>query len=89
MIRMQPDQFNLMPHTDMEFTDSETIRVWKTGSLEPDINTYAGVVGSSFHNGTIEADVCGSRKSGGLSEKVKDGKSGTSGKTAARGIYKD
>ena len=55
MIRMQPDQFNLMPHTDMEFPDSETIRVWKTGSLEPDINTYAGVVGSSFHNGTIEA----------------------------------
>lgn len=63
MIRMQPDQFNLMPHTDMEFPDSETIRVWKTGSLEPDINTYAGVVGSSFHNGTIEADVCGRLRS--------------------------
>lgn len=63
MIRMQPDQFNLMPNTDMEFPDSETIRVWKTGSLEPDINTYAGVVGSSFHNGTIEADVCGRLRS--------------------------
>ena len=59
MIRMQPDQFSLMPHTDMEFPDAEMIRVWKTGSLEPDINTYAGVIGSSFHNGTIEVDVCG------------------------------
>ncbi len=59
MIRMQPDQFSLMPHTDMEFSDAEMIRVWKTGSLEPDINTYAGVIGSSFHNGTIEVDVCG------------------------------
>lgn len=63
MILMQPDQFNLMPHTDMEFPDSETIRVWKTGSLEPDINTYAGVAGSSFHNGTIEVDVCGRLRS--------------------------
>ena len=59
MIRMQPDQFSLMPHTDMEFPDAEMIRVWKTRSLEPDINTYAGVIGSSFHNGTIEVDVCG------------------------------
>ena len=63
MIRMQPDQFNLMPQTDMEFPDSETIRVWKKGSLEPDINTYAGVVGSSFHNGTIEVDICGRLRS--------------------------
>jgi hypothetical protein len=63
MIRMQSDQFNLMPHTDMEFPDSETIRVWKTGSLELDINTYAGVAGSSFHNGTIEVDVCGRLRS--------------------------
>ena len=43
--RLSPDvvdliQFNRMPHSDMEFPDSETIRVWKPGSLEPDINTF-------------------------------------------------
>lgn len=59
MIKILPSTFRLMPHTEMEFPDADTIRVWKSGSLEPDINTYAGVIGASFHNGTIEADVCG------------------------------
>ena len=31
----------------------------ENGFLETDINTYAGAVGSSFHNCTIEVDVCG------------------------------
>ena len=59
MMIMKQEAFRLMPHTGMDFPDAETIRVWKTGSLEPDINTYAGVIGSSFHNGTIDVDVCG------------------------------
>ena len=57
MIVMDSTNFKLMPHTDMEFPDSETIRVWKTDSLEPDINTYATITGSQFHNGVIEVDV--------------------------------
>lgn len=56
---MEPASFYLMPCTAMEFKDSETIRVWKYGTEEPDINTYAAVKGLSFHNGTIEVDVCG------------------------------
>lgn len=59
MVCMQPENFKVMPHTNMEFPDVDTIRVWKTDSLEPDINTYAAVTESSFHNGTIEVDVCG------------------------------
>jgi hypothetical protein len=59
MIVMDSTNFKLMPHTDMEFPDSEIIRVWKTDSLEPDINTYAAITGSQFHNGVIEVDVCG------------------------------
>ena len=59
MIDIREDNFTVMPHTRMEFPDNGTIRVWKTGSLEPDINTYAALSGSSFHNGTIEVDVCG------------------------------
>lgn len=43
----------------MEHPDQETIRIWKVGSLEPDINTYARIDGSDFHNGTIEVDACG------------------------------
>ena len=48
-----------MPHTAAELIDENNIRVWKTDSLEPDINTYAGLAGSDFHNGTIEVDICG------------------------------
>ncbi len=48
-----------MPHTAFDIQDYDSVRVWKTGSLEPDIGTYAKVVGSDFHNGTIEVDVCG------------------------------
>ncbi len=59
MIEMTQDCFRMMPHTKMEFPDDGTVRVWKTGSFEPDINTYAAVDGSDFHNGTIEVDVCG------------------------------
>ena len=59
MVCMQPENFKVMPHTNMEFPGVDTIRVWKTDSLEPDINTYAAVTESSFHNGTIEVDVCG------------------------------
>ena len=59
MINMKTYSFTVMPHTVMEHPDQETVRVWKTGSLEPDINTYAKVDGSDFHNGTIEVDVCG------------------------------
>ena len=59
MMIMKQEAFRLMPHTGMDFPDAETIRVWKTGSLEPDINTYAGVIGSSFHNGTIDVAGCG------------------------------
>ena len=59
MVCMQPENFKVMPHTNMEFSGVDTIRVWKTDSLEPDINTYAAVTESSFHNGTIEVDVCG------------------------------
>lgn len=40
---MDPSSYYLMSHTAMEFRDSETIRVWKYGSEEPDINTYAAV----------------------------------------------
>ncbi|WP_155991563.1 hypothetical protein [Oribacterium sp. FC2011] len=60
MIHMENDSFYLMPHTAMEFPDPETIRVWKYGTEEPDINTYAAVKDLSFHNGIIEVDVCGS-----------------------------
>ena len=59
MIEINQESFRTMPHTEMAFPDADTIRVWKTGSLEPDINTYAAVVGSDFHNGTIDVDVCG------------------------------
>ena len=58
MIDMKQDNFRIMPHTQMALPDADTIRVWKTGSLEPDINTYAAVVASDFHNGTIDVDVC-------------------------------
>ena len=57
MLEMTPSRFKAMPHTEMEFPDGETIRVWKTGSLEPDINTYAAVTDCDFHNGTIDVDV--------------------------------
>ena len=56
---MKQYSYSVMPYTAMEFQDEETVRVWKVGSLEPDINTYAGIEGSDFHNGTIEVDVCG------------------------------
>lgn len=56
---MKTYSFTVMPRTVMEHPDQETIRVWKVGSLEPDINTYARIDGSDFHNGTIEVDVCG------------------------------
>ncbi len=56
---MKTYSFTVMPHTVMEHPDQETIRVWKVGSLEPDINTYARIDGSDFHNGSIEVDVCG------------------------------
>ena len=59
MIVMTQDHFKTIPHTEMAFPNSEMINVWKTGSLEPDINTYAAVMGSDFHNGIIEVDVCG------------------------------
>lgn len=59
MIVMKQENFKTMPHTQMAFPDAETINVWKAGSLEPDINTYAAVTGSDFHNGVIEVDVCG------------------------------
>ena len=59
MIEINSNNFRTMPHTEADFTDSNVIRVWKTGTLEPDINTYAAVVGSDFHNGIIEVDVCG------------------------------
>ena len=51
--------FSAMPHTAFELLNTDLIRVWKTGSNEPDINTYAEIVGSDFHNGTIDVDVCG------------------------------
>ncbi len=51
--------FSPLPHTELELVDEASVRVWKVGSLEPDINTYAKIVGSDFHNGTIEVDVCG------------------------------
>ncbi len=38
-----PSSYYLMSHTAMELRDPETIRVWKYGSEEPDINTYAAV----------------------------------------------
>ncbi len=59
METMDQNRFKAMPNTRMEFPGDGTIRVWKTGSLEPDINTYAALTGSGFHNGTIEVDVCG------------------------------
>ena len=59
MIELKKEHFKVMPNTDAEFTGEGVARVWKTDSLEPDINTYAGVIGSDFHNGTIEVDVCG------------------------------
>ncbi len=59
LIEIKEDNFKTMPHTGMALQDHETIRVWKTGSLEPDINTYTAVLGSDFHNGIIEVDVCG------------------------------
>lgn len=64
MIHMEFASFYLMPHTAMEFPDPDTIRVWKYGTEEPDINTYAAVKNLSFHNGVIEVDVCGSLLSG-------------------------
>lgn len=58
MVEIRQENFLVMPHTCMEFPDNNTIRVWKTDSLEPDINTYAALNESNFHNGTIEVDVC-------------------------------
>ncbi len=51
-------RYKIMPHTVMEELADGCIRVYKKDSLEPDINTYAALVGSDFHNGTIEVDVC-------------------------------
>ena len=48
-----------MPHTGVEGQSDEVVRVYKTGTLIPDTNTYARVDGTDFHNGTIEVDVCG------------------------------
>ncbi len=59
MIEIKQDNFKTMPNTNMEIMDTDIIRVWKSGSMEPDINTYAAVIGSNFHNGIIEMDVCG------------------------------
>ena len=59
MIEIREENFKVMPHTCMEVSGNNMIRVWKTDSLEPDINTYAALIGSDFHNGTIEVDVCG------------------------------
>ena len=53
MVEIRQENFLVMPHTCMEFPDNNTIRVWKTDSLEPDINTYAALNESNFHNGTI------------------------------------
>ncbi|MCR4777367.1 MAG: hypothetical protein K5858_00845 [Lachnospiraceae bacterium] len=59
MIEINSKNFKTMPHTESDITENNEIRVIKTGSTEPDINTYAAVIGSDFHNGTIEVDVCG------------------------------
>ena len=59
MIRTKNGSYLTMPHTMAESLNEETLRVWKTDSLEPDINTYAALAGSDFHNGTIDVDVCG------------------------------
>lgn len=59
MVKFDQENMEVMKHTDMEIIDENLIRVWKTDSLEPDINTYTAVKGSDFHNGIIEVDVCG------------------------------
>lgn len=48
-----------MPHTEIESKPHGIVRVYKTGTLIPDINTYARVDNTNFHNGVIEVDVCG------------------------------
>lgn len=57
MKRTGQNAFKAMPHTETEFLSNDEIRVVKTGSLEPDINTYAALTGSDFHNGIIDVDV--------------------------------
>ncbi|MBO4887398.1 MAG: hypothetical protein J5589_03690 [Firmicutes bacterium] len=49
----------IMPFTKAEVLDEGVVRVWKVGSEVPDINTYASLVNTDFHNGTIELDMCG------------------------------
>lgn len=58
MIKFAEKDYVVMPHTKAEFIDDNNVRVYKTDSLEPDINTYLGLIDSSFHNGVIEVDVC-------------------------------
>lgn len=58
---MKLSQMNLraMPHTEYALAGEDTLRVWKTGSQEPDSNTYVALADTDFHNGVIEVDVCG------------------------------
>ncbi len=46
-------------HTRAEFLPDGIVRLRKTDKEQPDENTYLKVKGPDFHNGVIEADVCG------------------------------
>ena len=57
-IEMKQDRFTSV-HTKTAFFDDGTVEVCKVDKDQPDENTYTKLNDLSFHNGTIEVDVCG------------------------------
>lgn len=58
-MKLSQMKLRAMPHTECALTGEDTLRVYKTGAQEPDINTYVALADTDFHNGVIEVDVCG------------------------------
>ena len=46
-------------HTAVQYFPDATVRVHKIDKVHPDENTYLKLKDVDFHNGVIEADVCG------------------------------
>ena len=57
-ISMTPESFTPI-HTQAVFLPDGTAQVSKIDKQQPDENTYLKANGIRFHNGVIEADVCG------------------------------
>ena len=59
-MKLQLTQHNTQPiHTAVEYLPNNIVRIHKIDKLQPDENTYLKVKDIVFHNGVIEADVCG------------------------------